>query len=295
MNKITFEFFQKFVKYGTGNLSISKRSILIRKRLILSCLQIIEDRLPQVLQGESNLDQLSNELAEVAIVIQAFAIRNFGLTPNPEFLAKENKSLQFENPHMEYGVLSSFGVGTNNLSRVIAKCVSIRKKKFESMHLQVDQVKLGIPSAIQSQLIDFIQKSLERLKREEGLKTALRKELSFSNFIHIVASNVSRYIQKAHLGYPSFNGKPSQNELMISSFVLMAAGYLPSPAEYEKRKTVKDYRNVLDREYLEATGQKRQVRKVRYQPHHIVLLDKVKALMKETKGFNIRLFNWMWH
>ncbi len=297
MTESTINFFKKFIDNGLQHCSIADETISLRRDLIRNKINLISNRLPVELRAIEAIDQLSTELAEVSVIVQAFGIRTFGVLPNENLRAKETLPINHEESHhFEWNDRSTY---LTMLSDYISVCRNklgrlLNKDSTLPIQLRIDGAELAVPDEIQAALIESVTKLLEEAKAENSTSLSKDKQKGINLLFNVVAHKIARFVQTKYLKYPSYYGNPSQIELLIISFTLMAAGYISTPEEYEYQKRVKDYRTVLDREYFEVTGKKKQVRYTRYYTHNEVLLMTTKGTMKPKGRFNARILNWTW-
>jgi|GEM_PF-5005824 len=294
MNKITRAYFEKYIDQGLGHVNISEETVSFRKNLIRTKIEMIATRLPVELRTREFIEQLSTELAEVSVVIQAFGIRVFGVLPSKSLQAKE--TLHFKSQDTYYK-----GPHWNSYFAMLNDYISVCKSKLERLlsnksstliQLKIDGVELTVPDEIQTALIESVTMLLEESKAKNKSTSAKGKDMNI--FFNLIAHKLARFIQIEYFKRPAYYGNPSQVELLIISFTLMAAGFLSTPEEYEIQKRVKDYRSTLNKELYEATGKKKPKRDVRFYTHNEILVISTKNSMKATKGFNVRILNWLW-
>lgn len=297
MTESTISFFKKFIDNGLQHCSITDETISLRRSLIRNKINLVLNRLPVELRTAEAIDQLSTELAEVSVIVQAFGIRTFGVLPNKSLRAKETLSIGHEeSQHFEWNdrttyltMLSDYiSVCRNKLGRLLKKDSTI------PIQLRIDGTELAVPNEIQVALIESVTKLLEEAKAENSTSLSRDKQKGINLLFNVVAHKIARFVQTKYLRYPSYYGNPSQIELLIISFTLMAAGFISTPEEYERQKRVKDYRKVLDKEHLEATGKKAKLQYTRYYTHNEMLMRTTKCTMKPKGRFNARLLNWIW-
>lgn len=297
MNKDIKASFKKFIDSGLQNCLISEETISVRKNLIRSKIDLISNRLPVELRSEESIDKLSTDLAEVSVIVQAFGIRTFGVFPNENLRAKETLQITHqETYHSEWNSLSTYlarlgdqiSVCKNKLGRLLKKDSSV------PIQLRIDETALSIPDEIQLALIESVTRLLEEARTKNDTSLLKDKEKGINLLFNVVAHKIAKFVQIGYLKYPAYYGNPSQIELLIISFTLMAAGYISTPEEYQLQKRVKDYRTVLDKEHFETTGKKKQVRYTRYYTHNEVLIMTTKGTMKPKGRFNARILNWTW-
>lgn len=299
MSENSVNYFQKYIDHGLGHSRLSEESISLRSDLIRSKLEMIKSYLPTHLRTPESINTLSNELAEAAVIIQAFAIKTFGIYPSQKLRAKETMNIEFQGVHFSKG--PSYHL--NKYITTVNDYLSICRNKLEwlrrgnsslSIALNIDGTELHVPDNIKLELIETITNLLIDIKSKEQEPTHGKRPKELNVLFNLVAHKLARFIQIEHFRYPAYYGRPTQTELLLISFTLMAAGYLPTPEEYEQQKRVKDYRTTVDKEYFNDTGRKRQQRNARFYTHNEALAIVTKTKMKSTKGFNARFFNWLW-
>ncbi len=297
MTRDVKSFFKKFIDCGLQHCSISKETISFRKDLIRKKIDLIFNRLPVELRSEETIEKLSTDLAEISVLVQGFGIRTFGVLPNESLRAKETRQITHQNNyHFDWNNLNEY---VTRLGDYISVCKNklgrlIKNDSSTPIQLRIDGAELAVPDEIQTALIETVTRLLEEAKTRNSESLSKNKQKAINIFFNVVAHKIARFVQTEYLKYPAYYGNPSQTELLIISFTLMAAGYILTPEEYELKKKVKDYRKVWDKEHLEATGKKKQTTYIRYYSHNDVLVMATKGTMRAKGRFNARLVNWLW-
>jgi hypothetical protein len=253
-------FFDHFIRHGHNHTDFPEESIQMREGLIFSELLDIEHKLPHSLIGHKQLNLLSRELAEIAIVVQGFAINHLKLHPSNDMLvqnindAKPSDEVRHKNIKSTATNLE-IGSSTDLLQRLVKK-LWVNGIKQESIILIIGNEKVPIPKELRFKTVASLLLRLKRLSIERKVAAHEQLKSSRNQLYTAVEQCVGQYIQ-------SFNNDTtdywiSQATPFITAIVLVVAGYLQKVDDYNpgiKRMEMKkycSYQEILDMNVSQA-------------------------------------------
>jgi hypothetical protein len=207
----------------------------MREGLIILELLDIEHKLPHPLKGQRPLTLLSRELAEIAIVVQGFAIHYFDLAPAKEMLvhdvvkAKPNDDVRHRNIR-QTATDPEIGSSTD-LLRGLMKKLWVNGIKQESISLIIGNEKVPVPKELRFKTVASLLLRLKRLSVERKVAAHEQLKSSRNQLFNAVEQSVGQYIQ-------SLNNNPIDHRIskaasFITAIVLMAAGYLQTVDDFK--------------------------------------------------------------
>jgi hypothetical protein len=265
--------FNKFIKYGYNHLDFTEESIKSREVYILPELFKIQKKLPTELNGDLQIQILARDLSELAIALQGFAITNLRLAPSREMLVRNVNGKQASSLFPEPEKPRLYWDPGNpqvdlEISYLRSLCTGKRSDK-NALKIYFGQHEVFLPQQTSDGLVESIIRYLEDYKLRRRKLRCEQRPIYRNMLFKMVDLNIAWYIQEGLLNNSAL--VPEQLLSLIAAIVLVAAGYLITPVDYEGQKRVKDYRPCLDKEHLSKTGERKKTSKARYYTYHEIL------------------------
>ncbi len=198
---------------------------------------------------------MSRELAEIAIVVQGFAINHLNLHPSNEMLvpnmsvAKPGDDVRYTKILNRLQPTLKSEVQPDFLGRLI-KRLWVNGIKQESISLIIGNEKVPVPKELRFKTVASLLLRLKRLNIER--KVAAREQMKSvrKQLFIAVEQSVDQYVQS--LNFDPTEHQTSQSAPFITAIVLLAAGYLKTVDDYQpsnkKIETTKycTYREIMN-------------------------------------------------